>query len=132
MVLEVIPGNISRYPKNSGWRSKETASFICNEVVLQEAGVGRKVRDDGVDLIVEANLFTLKQLKKIDLGIEVIHQGQVVASEELRNVRVGLSVPRHGRIGMWTSVTMRISQELFDELFAGDNRPMVRFTLTVP
>jgi hypothetical protein len=33
---------------------------------------------------------------------------------------------------MWTSVTMRISQELFDELFAGDNRPMVRFTLTVP
>lgn len=131
MVLEVTPGNISRYPKNAGWRSEETAAFICDEVVLKQAGVGRKIRGDSVDLIVEARLFTHKRQKNVDLAIEVIHAGQVVASDELRNIRLGLSIPGHDREGMMTSVAMRISQELFDEMFAGDNRPVVRFTLTV-
>jgi hypothetical protein len=131
MVLEVTPGDVSKYPQNAGWRSTETASFICDEVVLKQVGLGRRVKGDSVDLIVEAKIFTRKRQKKADLAIEVIHDGQVVASDELRNIKVGLNIPAHGLEGLWTSVKMRVTRELFDQMLAGENRPVVRFTLTV-
>jgi hypothetical protein len=131
MVLEVTPGQISKYPRNSGWRSKETASFICNEVVLKQVGMGREAKDGTVDLILEAELFTHRRIKRTTLVIEVIHDGQVVASGELPDVRLGLNIPSHGKEGRMTSLTLNVSQELFDEMFAGDNRPTLRYTLTV-
>jgi hypothetical protein len=131
MVLEVTPGDVSKYPETAGWRSSETASFICNEVVLKQVGLGRRVKGQSVDLIVEAKIFTRRRQKKADLMIEVIHEGQVVASDELRNIKVGLNIPAHGLEGLWTSTKMRISRELFDEMSGDGNRPVVRFTLTV-
>jgi hypothetical protein len=131
MVLEVTPGQISKYPRNSGWRSKETASFICDEVVIKQVGLGREAKGGSVDLIVEAELFTHRRIKRTMLAVEVIHDGQVVASGELSDVRLGLNIPSHGKKGLMTSMTLNVSQETFDAMFAGDNRPTLRYTLTV-
>jgi hypothetical protein len=131
MVLEVTPGQISKYPRNAGWRSKETASFICNEVVLKQVGLGREANGDSVDLIVEAELFTHRRIKRTMLAVEVIHDGEVVASGELPDIRLGLNIPSHGKKGLMTSLTLNVSQETFDAMFAGENRPTLRYTLTV-
>ena len=132
LVLEIVPGEVDRYPEGTAWQTDETAGFIVNDVILKKISLGRKAKGDSVDLLIGSTLYSSKRLRNADVFFEALVDGNLVGSAQMKKVRVGLSIPGHGKKGMLVETSMRLSREVFDSVFEDDAEPMLRVTITSP
>ena len=132
MTLEIAPGAVHVYPENAAWVTDETAGFICNQVIVKQVSVARRVKGDTVELIVGAKLYSDKRQRSLDLLIETLLGEELLASGELRNVRVGLNIPGMDKTGLGVETRLELSRADFDRLFADGAEPRLRVTVTSP
>ncbi len=132
MVLEIAPGRVDAYPENGAWVTDETGGFICNQVILKEVSVARKMKGDSVELIIGAKLYSDKRQRSLNLLIEALLDDQVLASEQLNDVRVGLNIPGMDKKGLVVDARLEITKTDFDRLFTEGGQRKLRLTVTSP
>lgn len=132
MVLEVPVGAVEAIPEGYSWSTDETAQYVVEEAVVRKVAMSRKSTRRGVELPVTTTLHSSRYLHHGDLLVELLAGGEVIASGTVDDFAIGRSLPAQGDgEGLEKRVVLTLDRETFDAAFGGEERPVLRLTLTI-
>lgn len=132
MVLEVPVGAVEAIPEGYSWSTHETAQYLVEDAVVRRVSMAREVKRRGVELTVTATLHSSRFLNHGDLDVELLSGGAVIASGRVDGFAIGRSLPAQGDgPGLEKRVVLTLDRETFDAAFGGEERPILRLTLTI-
>lgn len=132
MVLEVPVGAVEAIPEGYSWSTDETAQYVVEEAVVRKVAMSRKSTRRGVELPVTATLRSSRFLHHGDLRVELLSEGEVIAAGEVNDFALGRSLPAQGDgEGLERRVVLSVDRETFESAFGGEERPVLRLTLTI-
>jgi hypothetical protein len=132
MVLELPVGPVESLPDGYSWRTAETAPFVADGASIRQVTVSRLERRQRVELEVTAALHGDAYLMHADLDVELLVGGEPVAAGGVADFPLGRSVSSQSEgAGLEKRVVLPLDRETYERAFGGDERPVLRLTLTV-
>lgn len=131
MTLEVEVGPVERLPAGYSWQTTETAPYLCGETSIPRVTVIPNRKRGQLRLDVVVTLHDPGFLRSVGLEVELIDGNETVASGADDDIGVGRSIPStRGAEGLEKTFELELERDRFDALFADDERPRLRLTLT--
>ena len=132
MVLEVPVGAVEAIPEGYAWSTDETAQYVVEDAVVRRVAMTRDTKRRGVELTVTTTMHSSRFLNHGDLDVELLHGGETIATGRVDDFAIGRSLPAQGDgPGLEKRVTMTVDPDTFDRIFGGEERPVLRLTLTI-
>ena len=132
MVLEVEVGPLDAIKDGYSWRTDETGVFISDGTTAREIVLTKRGRRGKVEVGVRVTLHTERFSRKVNVMADLLSvDGEVVGSVDFGKVALGKPVPAHDPDdGLKKEQSITLSRDAFDALFAGDESPKLRLTVT--
>jgi len=131
-VLELPVGPVEALPRGYSWSTAETAPYVVEGASVRRVTFERAEARGRSDLKVTVAFHGARYLQHAALAVELLTGGEAVARAEIGEFPLGRSIlAQRGDEGLEKSVTLSLDRETFERAFGGDERPVLRLTLTV-
>lgn len=131
-VLELPVGPVEALPRGYSWSTDETAPYVVEGASIRRVTVERAEARGRSGLAVTVAFHGARYLQRAALAVELLAGGETVARAETGEFPLGRSIlAQRGDEGLEKSLTLSLDRETFERAFGGDERPVLRLTLTV-